>query len=245
MAYPEDMTNIFENYGMTTYEAKVFNAVITLGVSSASELSIASDVPRSRIYDVLSGLARKGWIRVVDSKPITYASPDLDEIKTKLDKAEKDIKRANKHILDHMKANIRTESAIEGDDGVELLLGRKESLNEIIAQINYARFRVWLCFPEAMLMDAVTDELRSAKRRGVEIRITLNKRVADKISFPVRGERFLVKVTDVEGHCNMLTDNSFYANIYFRGGDIQANKVMYKKCIHCLSAWMDREWGSV
>ena len=45
---------------------------VSRGVSTAGELSNISDVPRSRTYDVLESLEKKGFALVKLGKPVKY-----------------------------------------------------------------------------------------------------------------------------------------------------------------------------
>ncbi len=45
-----------KEFGLNSYEAKIWGALLSRGVSSAGELSDISNVPRSIAYDVLESL---------------------------------------------------------------------------------------------------------------------------------------------------------------------------------------------
>ena len=46
-------------FDLNEYEAKIWTALLSKGVSAAGELSDIGDVPRSRSYDVLESLEKK------------------------------------------------------------------------------------------------------------------------------------------------------------------------------------------
>ncbi len=48
-----------KDFGLNTYEAKVWTALLSRGVSTAGELSDIANVPRSRSYDILESLEKK------------------------------------------------------------------------------------------------------------------------------------------------------------------------------------------
>ena len=54
--------NKLKQFGLNSYEAKIWTALLSRGVSTAGELSDISNVPRSRSYDVLESLEKKGFI---------------------------------------------------------------------------------------------------------------------------------------------------------------------------------------
>ena len=61
-------------------EAKVWTALLSRGVSTAGELAEISDVPRSRTYDVLESLEKKGFISLKTGKPIKYLAVEPREV---------------------------------------------------------------------------------------------------------------------------------------------------------------------
>src|SRR3989338_7604829 len=59
-------------FSLNTYEAKIWVALLSRGVSTAGELSDIANVPRSRSYDVLESLEKKGFVVMKLGKPIKY-----------------------------------------------------------------------------------------------------------------------------------------------------------------------------
>lgn len=66
--------------GLSSYEAKVYRALLGLGPATATEIAAASDVPRGRIYDVLNGLAAREIVAANETRePTEYAAVDPEE----------------------------------------------------------------------------------------------------------------------------------------------------------------------
>ena len=82
MLIQSDLIKKIKDFGLNSYEAKIWTALLSRGVSSAGELSDISNVPRSRTYDVLESLEKKGFIIMKLGKPIKYmAIPPTEVIK--------------------------------------------------------------------------------------------------------------------------------------------------------------------
>ena len=85
-------------FDLNEYEVKIWTALLSRGVSAAGELSEISNVPRSRSYDVLESLEKKGFIMMKLGKPIKYMAVKPEEIlrrvKTEL------TRKADEHIKD-------------------------------------------------------------------------------------------------------------------------------------------------
>ncbi len=67
-------------FDLNIYEAKIWVALLSRGLASAGELSDISSVPRSRSYDVLESLEKKGFIMTKLGKPIKYLALQPEEI---------------------------------------------------------------------------------------------------------------------------------------------------------------------
>ena len=80
-----------KDLGLNAYEAKIWVALLSRGVSTAGELSDISQVPRSRTYDVLESLEKKGFIIMKVGKPIKYIAVKPDDVLQRVkEKAEEE-----------------------------------------------------------------------------------------------------------------------------------------------------------
>ncbi len=59
-------------FDLNIYETKVWLALLGKGVASAGEIAEISGVPRSRTYDVLEGLEKRGFALMRLGKPVKY-----------------------------------------------------------------------------------------------------------------------------------------------------------------------------
>ncbi|MDO8481069.1 MAG: helix-turn-helix domain-containing protein, partial [Nanoarchaeota archaeon] len=50
------------HFGLNIYEARIYTSILSRGICSAGELADMSGVPRSRCYDVLESLEKKGFV---------------------------------------------------------------------------------------------------------------------------------------------------------------------------------------
>ncbi len=67
-------------FDLNVYEVKIWTALLSRGVATAGELSDTSNVPRSRAYDVLESLEKKGFVIMKLGKPIKYMAIAPEEI---------------------------------------------------------------------------------------------------------------------------------------------------------------------
>jgi HTH-type transcriptional regulator, sugar sensing transcriptional regulator len=98
---PELVKRIKDHFGLNIYETKVWLALLSKGIVSAGETAELSGVPRSRTYDVLESLAKRGFAIVKLGKPVKYIAIDpktvIEKMKnqTMSDAQEKVIRLSN------------------------------------------------------------------------------------------------------------------------------------------------------
>src|SRR4030042_38870 len=68
----ELINRIKDHFDLNLYETKVWLALLSKGVASVGEVAALSRVPRSRTYDVLESLEKKGFAIIRMGKPVKY-----------------------------------------------------------------------------------------------------------------------------------------------------------------------------
>ena len=74
----EFLIRLKEDFKLNIYEVKIWTSLLSKGIAAAGELADISGVPRSRCYDVLESLEKKGFALAQFTKPVRYApvAPD-------------------------------------------------------------------------------------------------------------------------------------------------------------------------
>lgn len=93
-------------FSLNIYEAKIWTSLLSKGVATAGELSDMSNVPRSRSYDVLESLEKKGFIIMKLGRPIKYIAVAPEEI----------IKRVKKELESKVQREIKSLDEVQGTD---------------------------------------------------------------------------------------------------------------------------------
>lgn len=65
----ETVLEQLQTFGLSTYAARTFVALVTLGRGTAQDVSNAADVPRTRVYDAADELADRGLVTVEEQSP--------------------------------------------------------------------------------------------------------------------------------------------------------------------------------
>lgn len=118
----ETIENIKENFELNHYEVKIWTSLLSKGIAAASELADISGVPRSRCYDVLESLEKKGFTIMKIGKPIEYIAVEPEEV----------LERIKKRIKHESELNIKLLSVIrESDIFHELELLHKTGIEHV------------------------------------------------------------------------------------------------------------------
>lgn len=152
MIVQKDFLNKLKDFGLNTYESKLWTALLSRGVSTAGELSDIANVPRSRSYDVLESLEKKGFIIMKIGKPIKYVAVPPAEV---LERVKKKIQTdADKHteVLDTLKSSqVLKELSLLHSQGIDMvdptdltgaLKGRGNLYNHIESMVKGAKSNV-------------------------------------------------------------------------------------------------------
>jgi HTH-type transcriptional regulator, sugar sensing transcriptional regulator len=84
MIKQELVKRIKEYFNLNIYETKVWIALLSKGIASAGEIATISGVPRSRTYDVLESLEKRGFAIIKIGKPVKYIAVKPTEVLEKM-----------------------------------------------------------------------------------------------------------------------------------------------------------------
>ena len=171
-------------FDLNLYEVKVWTALLSRGTSTAGELSNISDVPRSRTYDILESLEKKGFIVMKLGKPIKFVALKPEEV---IERVKKNLMLAAKNKskrLETLKgdevlgelSNLFTQGVkfVEPTDLSGSLKGRQNLYNHMDMLIREAEKTVTLVTTAEGInrkLESLLPSLEKAKKRGVTIRV--------------------------------------------------------------------------
>ncbi len=171
-------------FNLNLYEVKIWTALLSRGVSTAGELSDIANVPRSRSYDVLESLEKKGFVIMKLGKPIKYIAVPPREVVERVKKnVEQGAKEEIKKLSDVKNTDIIDELSTLHNQGVELvepadlsgsLRGRHNLYNHLELTIRNAEESVTLMTTSQGFIrkiEGFKPTFEKLKKRGVKIRI--------------------------------------------------------------------------
>ena len=174
-------------FGLNSYEAKLWTGLLSRGISTAGELSEITNVPRSRTYDVLESLEKKGFVILKLGKPIKYIALPPEEVIERMKKRTREEAERRSKLLGELKgSDLLDELSLLHKQGVDLvdptdlsgaIRGRENLYDQLEAVIRSAEDSVTL----VTTPEGITRKLRMLRRsfkkmseKKLRVRIAVN-----------------------------------------------------------------------
>lgn len=123
MILKQDTINkVKEHFDLNIYETKVWLALLSKGIVTAGETAEISGVPRSRTYDVLESLTKRGFAIVKVGKPVKYIAVEPKTV----------LERMQTNTLNKAQEKVSTLSNLKGTaEYEELVQLHKEGISPV------------------------------------------------------------------------------------------------------------------
>ena len=232
----EFLSRLRKIFDLNLYEVKVWTALLSRGTSTAGELSNISDVPRSRTYDILESLEKKGFIIMKLGKPIKFVALKPEEVVERVKKnlvkdAQDKTKRLDKLKSDEVLEELSTLFTrgikfVEPSDLSGSLRGRQNLYNHLDMMARDAEKTITIITTAEGInrkLEALMPAFEKCKKRGVKIRIAapINsnnikvardlKRVAEVKNLEKMKARFVI-IDSNQLMFMLLDDEKFHPN---------------------------------
>ncbi len=180
----EFLSRLRKIFDLNLYEVKVWTALLSRGTSTAGELSNISDVPRSRTYDILESLEKKGFIVMRLGKPIKFVALKPEEVVERVKKnlmkdAHEKTKRLETMKGDEVLEELKTLFTkgikfVEPSDLSGSLRGRQNLYNHLDMMVRDAESTITIVTTAEGLnrkLEALMPSLEKCKKKGIKIRV--------------------------------------------------------------------------
>lgn len=208
----EFLNQLRRYFGLNLYEVKIWAALLSRGVSTAGELSDIANVPRSRSYDVLESLEKKGFVIMKLGKPIKYITVPPEEVVERVKKnMHNDAQERIKRLEDLKSTDILQELNMLHTQGIELIepsdvsgsiRGRHNLYNHLEHTIRNANSSVTLMTTSQGLLrkaEGLMPVFEKLKKKGVKVRIAAPVTKENRDSIRELGKVAEVRHTDGKG----------------------------------------------
>ncbi|WP_407380238.1 TrmB family transcriptional regulator [Methanobrevibacter sp.] len=110
----EKLINSLKKLGLNRYEALTYIGINKIISGTADEIAQISQLPRSRIYDILNELEKKGFVEVKRKRPIQYRVIEpktiikkrKNEIIQELDECEEELQKLYDNQISEVRAPV-------------------------------------------------------------------------------------------------------------------------------------------
>ena len=185
------LAKLRQAFNLNIYEVKIWTALLSRGISTAGEMADISGVPRSRSYDVLETLEKKGFVIMKLGKPIKYLAVKPEEV----------VRRVKKNIKEHADNKLLKLEEVRGtklfdelkllfDNGINLvdptdlsgaIKGRENINNHISFLLNEAQ-------KDVLLITTAEGLIRKAGCFRKNLKNLSQKKINVKIVAPITKE---------------------------------------------------------
>lgn len=201
----ELVKRIKEYFNLNIYETKVWLALLSKGVASAREVADLSGVPRSRTYDVLESLEKRGFAITRIGKPVKYISVKPTEVIEKmksntLQEAQEKIKslstlKDTQEYAELQQLHNSGISPIRSQDITGSLKGRSNILSRLRELLENAKSEVLICTSVLDFEDknrVLAPALEKLNKSNVKIKLALSgepekiRKLSSRFNFKTR-----------------------------------------------------------
>ena len=187
IAKPELVKKIRGHFNLNIYESKVWLSLLSRGIASAGEVAELSGVPRSRTYDVLESLEKRGFAMAKIGKPVKYMAvkPTVILEKLKIDTlrdADEKIKTLSKlkdtAEYEELKQLYNTTiKPIQQSEVSGAIKGKINLYSHIKQLLENAEKEIIICLPASQLLEKsrlFNGLFERLNERGVRVLIGVN-----------------------------------------------------------------------
>lgn len=217
----EIINKIKDYFNLNVYETKVWLALLGKGSASAGEIATISGVPRSRTYDVLETLEKKGFAIVKIGKPVKYIGVKpkmvIEKIKNNI-RMKADERIASLSNIKDTEEFIQLETIYKGgtnsvkkEDLSAAIKGKLNISNHVREMLKNAKREVIICanadeiYSKLKIFSQAFDEF---KKENVKIKLALSgspsviKELEEKFSIKIKktdidSKFFIVDKTEI------------------------------------------------
>ena len=169
-------------FGLSSYAARTFVALASLGIGTARDVSRVSEVPRTRVYDAVDELRERGLVDVKQSSPKQFWAISADS-------ATRTFEHEHQHRTEILRTALtELEPAGRRDEqgGVWTVDGHSAVTQRILALFEKANDEIVYMSVEGLLSDDLIDGLGDATARGVSVKLgggspEVRSRIQDEI----------------------------------------------------------------
>lgn len=212
-----EVIDLLKEFGLNTYEAKCYIALLETEGATAPEVAKRSGVPPQRVYDSLSSLEEKGMVQVVNRKPKLYVPlPVREALLNRLYQIKLDFERREKFLrglIEEVERRAPSKAKEEaGAEEVFTVEGEKAIVSTAVRLISSAKRSVKIAGIRPLFAFGCRGNLGKYLKEGVELLAVGKFDTPCKEEIKRLGGRYLER--EVECTYLLIVDESKLLYIY-------------------------------
>lgn len=156
-----------KSLGLSTYAARTFVALVSLGEGTAQDVNEVADVPRTRVYDAADELRDRGLIDVKQSSPKRYWAISAETAGRYFEQEYQHRVTTLTDALGRLDSTTRTTK----QQGVWTVTGRDTVAERVLDFVSAADDEVVYMTAEELLTEEIADTLSDASEDDVSIKL--------------------------------------------------------------------------
>jgi sugar-specific transcriptional regulator TrmB len=233
----EGVVEKLQRIGLTEYEAKAYLNLLNAHLSTATQVSEKSGVPRTRIYSILESLSNKGWIKIYSGVPLLFKAVHPKELFRKikqdyqqfLDSVETTLKEEVKEMkekfvirkfdigLESLEEEMKKAKTVEISNATTVFIKKVSDAFRQDAMVKV------LLFPGECKINIKNVQFRQAEVGIVSI---VRKKEMPSMSVTLDENRTFTVLQDPVDHHYII------------------DEMLYDECSHCFSEWTGMSWNA-
>jgi sugar-specific transcriptional regulator TrmB len=234
----ENVAEKLKRVGLTEYEAKAYLALLNTHLCTATQVSLKSNVPRTKIYAVLESLKEKGWVRIYSGVPLLFKAVDpltvFEQIKEDYTKFLDAAQATLKEKVNNMKEKFVIKKFDVGLEGLKEEIKKAKTVETNNATTGFIKKMADAFKPDAKVRVLLfPGETKPANMQNVEFKqaevaivtIIRNKEVPSMSIILDEGRTFTAFQDPV--------DHKYIVD-----------EMLYDECARCFAGWSNLSWNS-
>lgn len=174
-----EIAEILKRLDLNQYESGAYSILLKKSPLTASRVADLANIPRSRAYDVLENLAKRGMVSMAAGRPAKFSAQNIDDAFETL--KNKKLEDHNKEVakIDEIRESIKkklkdSKQQVSSEDFIWVLKEGANIYPKLHNLLKGASKEVLIVSTENGLQKklcAYGDTLRDAKKRGANVKI--------------------------------------------------------------------------
>jgi sugar-specific transcriptional regulator TrmB len=172
--------SLLKEMGMKEYEAKAFTAIMQCGVCSAEQISKASRIPLTRVYETMGSLQKLGMVTVLNTRPKKYKLISVDALSNLIEEKKRSIRQEIERSNDIIKQikeivpKAAPQDTVEVREDFWIFKGRETAIRKIAEGEKKSASEILLFSDDFSWFPRFRKVLQHRLRDGVAAKVLIN-----------------------------------------------------------------------